>query len=290
MSSRIKQGRFLITLAGVGLFLLLPGSSLAENPIALSQWTASPPRLDGLAGEWGPGSLLHVKKINLDYGFKNDGRNLYILLVFKDPKSLSSTDTAGMTISAGPKGTKTKNAGVKFVKRILTADQYILLLENQGANLTDEEKEQLRRRPQHSVFVAYAVDKKGKIIPPTGPATDVEPPAFQMRRQENLSTYEFRIPLASRGDQPAGIKAQPGETISVSFEWGGSGQKTRSTRTSWSTPWSMVSGGALADNGETRAQEFLNDYDSMSRPSLEMKKYAFQVEVELAKEVSVPDH
>jgi len=279
----MNQSQFLIALAGLSLFLLLPGSVLSEDPIVLSRWADSPPKLDGQAGEWGSDSLLHLKKIDLDYGFKNDDRNLYILLVFRNPKSLSSIDSVGMTISGGPEGTKNANTAVKFVKRILTSDQYISLLENQGAQLTDEEKEELRWRTQHIVFTAYAVDKKGNVIPPKGSATAAEPPAFQARRQENISTFEFRIPLASREISPAGIEAEPGTAISVSFKWGGAAQQTLSPRTSWSTPWSMVSGGALADNGETRAQEFLNSFDSMSRPSMEAKKYSFRVDVQLAK-------
>jgi hypothetical protein len=265
------------------LFLLLPGDVLSEDPIALSRWADSPPKLDGQAGEWGLDSLLHQEKIDLDYGFKNDDRNLYILLVFRNPKSLSAIDSVGMTISGGPEGTKNPNTAVKFVKRILTTDQYISALEDQGVQLTAGEKEGLRNWPQHFVFAAYAIDKKGNIIPAAAPAADVEPPAFRTRRSQNISTYEFRIPLASREAYPAGIEAEPGKTISVSFEWGGSAQKALSPRTSWSTPWSLVSGGAIGDNDETRAQEFLNSFDSMSRPSLETKKFSFRVDVRLAK-------
>jgi hypothetical protein len=278
-----------MVLAGIGWLLLFAGFGFSEDPVAQSQWTASPLQLDGLAEEWRSDSLLHVKKIDLDYGFRNDGRNLYILLVFRNPKSLSSIDAVGITISGSPEGTEHNNNKVRFIKKTLTADQFIAMLEYQGAHLTGEKKEELRRRPQHPVLAAYAVDKKGKILSPTGSATGVEPPAFQTTKQENGVTYEFRIPLASREVYPAGIEAEPGTTISVSFKWGGSAQKTLSPRTSWSTPWSMVSGGALADNGETRAQEFLNSYDSMSRPSLEGKKYALRVDVQLAKQVSVPD-
>jgi hypothetical protein len=285
----MRQSLFFMVLAGIGWFLLFAGFGFSEDPVAISQWTASPLLLDGLAEEWRADPLLHEKKIDLDYGFRNDGRNLYILLVFRNPKFLSSIDAVGITISSSPEGIKNRNNGVKFLKKILKADQFIALLENQGAHLTGEEKEELRRRPQHPVSAAYAVDKKGKILSPTGSATGVEPPAFQTTKQENLVTYEFQIPLASREVYPAGIGAEPGTTLSVSFKWGGSAQKTLSTRTSWSTPWSMVSGGALADNGETRAQAYLNSFDSMSKPSLEGKKYALRVSVRLAKPAGAPD-
>jgi len=285
----MRQRSFLVALIEIVLVPLFSGFCFSEDPVAQSQWTSSPPKLDGLAGEWRSDSLLPVEKLDLDYGFRNDDRNLYILLVFKNPKFLSSIDAVGITISGGPGGTKNKNNAVKFVKRILTTDQYISMLENQGAPLTGEEREELRRQPRYPVFAAFAVDKKGKILSPSGAATNVEPPAFQTRRQENVSTYEFRIPLTSREPCPAGIEAGPGTTISVSFKWGGSAQKTLSPRTSWSTPWAMVSGDALADNAETRAQEFMNSFDSMSRPSLETKKYAFRVVFRLAQPVGSPD-
>ncbi len=278
----MPQSQFSRVLVGVGLSFILSGLLFSEEPVALSRWTDSPPKLDGRAEEWGPESLLHLKKIELDYAFKNDGRNLYILLVFRNPKSLSSIDSLGITIAGGPKGTKNENTAVRFIKRVLTADQYISMLENQGVPLTANEKEGLGNWPQHFVFAAYAVDKKGKVIPVTASAADVEPPAFRTRRHQNISTYEFRLPFASREAHPAGIEAEPGRAISVSFKWGGSTQKELSPKTSWSTPWSLVSGGAIGDNDETRAQEFLNSFDSMSRPSLETKKYSFRVDVRLA--------
>lgn len=285
----MRPSRIFVALAGIVGFLLFSGICFSEDPVAQSQWTSSPLLLDGLAEEWRADSLLHEKKIDLDYGFRNDGQNLYILLVFRNPKFLSSIDAAGMTISCSLVGTKPNNNSVRFIKKTLTADQFIAMLEYQGVHLTGEKKEELRRQPQHPVFAACAVDKKGKILSPAAPATDVELPAFQATKQENGVTYEFRMPLASREVYPAGIGAEPGTSISVSLEWGGSVQKTLSTRTSWSTPWSMVSGGALADNGETRAQAYLNSFDSMSKPSLEGKKYALRVGVRLAKPAGAPD-
>jgi hypothetical protein len=279
----MKHRLFPVVRVGIGLCLLLSGFLYCEDPAVSSQWAASPLHIDGLAGEWESDALLHIDKIDLDCAFKNDGQNLFILLIFRNPKSLSSIELAGMIIRGGPKGVSPKDYGIRFVKRILTTDQYISALEDQGVQLTAGEKEGLRNWPQHFVFAAYAIDKKGKIIPAAAPAADVEPPAFRTRRSQNISTYEFRIPLASREAYPAGIEAEPGKTISVSFEWGGSAQKALSPRTSWSTPWSLVSGGAIGDNDETRAQEFLNSFDSMSRPSLETKKFSFRVDVRLAK-------
>lgn len=158
----MRQSAFLIVLAGLGLLVVSSGFCFAEVQVALSQWAAARPKLDGLAEEWPPDSVLHEKKMDLDYGFKNDDRNLYILLVFRNPKFLSSIETLGILISAGLEGTKNNGSAVRFVKKTITADQYISLLESRGASPTDEEREKLRRQSRHPVFAAYAVDKKGK--------------------------------------------------------------------------------------------------------------------------------
>jgi hypothetical protein len=282
--SEMLKSQFSKALAGAGLSLLLSGFLFSEDPVVLSQWAASAVQLDGRAGEWASDSLLHLDKIDLDCGFKNDVRNLYVLIVFKDPKHLSSIDSMGITISGAPAGTKKKGRAVKFITTFLAADEYISMLEEKGARLTEKEKEDIGRRTRYPVFAAYPVDRKGRALPSSGPeAADREPPAFQATRFANISTYEFRIPLASRETYPVGIEAAPGEAISIFLEWGGAAKKTLSPRTSWSTPGSIVSGGAIGDNDETRAQEFLNSFDSMSRPSLETKKYSFGVDVRLAK-------
>jgi hypothetical protein len=282
--SEVQKSQFSKALAGVGLSLLLSGSLFSEDPVVLSQWAASPVRLDGRAGEWASDSLLHLEKIDLDCGFKNDARNLYVLIIFKDPKHLSSIDSMGITLSCAPAGTKKRSRAIKFITTFLTADEFISMSEGTGTRLTEKEKEDIRGRVRYPVFAAYPIDKKGKAFPPAGLAAgDEEPPAFWATRFANISTYEFRVSLSSREDYPAGIEAGPGEAISISVEWGGAAKKTLSPRTSWSTPGSIVSGGAIGDNDETRAQEFLNSFDSMSRPSLETKKYSFGVDVRLAK-------
>jgi hypothetical protein len=272
-----------VILGAVGLSLCLAGWIFSGVPVVLSRWAASPLHIDGLVGEWESGPLLHIDKIDVDCAFMNDGRDLFILLVFKDPESLISIESTGITIRYGPKEDPSKNGGVRFNRIVLTTDQYISALENQGVHLTEGDKEGLHHWPQHFLFAAYAVDKDGKTIPAPASSGGVEPPTFRTRRRQNGSTYEFRLPLSLREAYPAGIEAKPGQSISVFFEWGGSAQKALSPKTSWSTPGALVSGGAIGDNDETRAQEFLNSFDSMSRPSLETKKFSFGVQVQLAK-------
>lgn len=279
----MRKSGLLASLVGVGAFLLCSGFAFPDDMMAKSKWTASSLKVDGRDEEWRTDRLYLGEKVNVVYAFRNDARNLYILFVVKNLKYLSSIDATGIAIYLGPEGTKRKSGGVRFIKKIVPADQFIALLENQGTPLTEQEKAELRTRPQHPIFEAYLVDKKGKIIKrPVGPKTDVEPPAFSASKQGNIVTYEFRIPLASRGLSSAGIGAEPGKTIRVFFEWGGSAKKVLKPKASWPTPESLVSGSVTTGADETRAQEFLSSFDSMSSPSMETKKYSFWVDVELS--------
>jgi len=221
----MREDGLFIGLIGIGLLLFLIGFAFSDDMMAQSQWTASPLKVDGLDEEWLSDNLYFEKKANVNFAFRNDGRNLYILFVFRNPKSLSTIDATGMTIYCSPEGIKQKNNGIIFIKKNIPADQFITLLENQGTLLTEEEKGLFRFRSQYPIFEAYAIDNTEKILMPAGPQPDVEPPAFRAAKKENIVTYEFRIPLASRERHPAGIGAEPGKTIKVFFEWGGSAKK-----------------------------------------------------------------
>ena len=283
-NERMRKGGLLASLVGIGVFLFCSGFAFSDDTMAKSKWTASSLKVDGLDEEWSADHLYLGEKVNIGCAFRNDARNLYILFVFKNLKYLSSIDATGIAIYLGPEGMKRKNSGVRFIKKIVPADQFIAMSENQGTPLTEEEKAELRKRPQHPIFEAYLVDKKGKIIKqPAGPKTDVEPPGFSATKQGNIVTYEFRIPLESRELSPAGISADPGKTLRVFFGWGGSAKKVLKAKASWPTPESLVSGSVTTGADETRAQEFLSSFDSMSSPSIETKKYSFWVDVELAR-------
>jgi hypothetical protein len=280
----MRKSALRASLVGLGVFLLYSGFAFSNEQRAKSKWAAAVVKVDGLDEDWRADHLDLGEKANVAYAFRNDAQNLYILFVFKNLKYLSSIDATGIAIYLGPEGMKRKDSGVRFIKKIVPADQFIAMLENQGTPLTEGEKAELRTQPQHPIYEAYSLDKKGKIIKqPAGPKTDVEPPAFCATKQGRIVIYEFRIPLASSELTPAGIGAEPGKIIRVFFEWGGSAKKVLKAKASWPTPESIVSGSVTTGADETRAQEFLSSFDAMSSPSIETKKYSFWVDVEFAR-------
>lgn len=86
------------------------------------------------------------KSVSVDYAFCNDGRNLCVLFMFKDPKFLSSIDATGITIYANTSGKKDKDSGIRFLKKVLTAEELIAWMESQGSTLPEEKKEVEKER------------------------------------------------------------------------------------------------------------------------------------------------
>ena len=267
---------------GLGLAWVCGGLAFSDDRTARSVWTPSSLQVDGLNAEWQGNALLSEKKPGVNYAFKNDGRSLYALVVFKNARSLEAFEATGMAIYYSPGGTKEKTNGTRFIKEDVPVDRFISLLESQGKVLTEEDKGFLRTRFQYPVFEAYSIDQYGKYIPAARPRPGVEPPVFRAVKTEDGLTCEFRIPLAARAPRPEGPGGAPGQTVMVGFEWGGSALKVLSTKASWHSPQSLVSGDVFSGSGETRAQEFLSSFDSLSRPSLKTKAYSFWVGVRLA--------
>ena len=216
----IKNKPILGLIQIVTLILFVPISLPAEN-IILSTWTASPLQIDGQIEDWAGDAVTSEKSIGVDYAFRNDGRNLYVLFIFKDPKFLSSIDMTGITLYASTLGKKDKDWGVKFLKKTVSGEQLIEYMEKMGQPLSEERKQELKDKPQLILFTGTAVNKKGEDIFPAGPVQDIDLPGFRTGRQENMVLYEFRIPLAPREVHPAGIGTEPGKDIKIGFEWGG---------------------------------------------------------------------
>jgi hypothetical protein len=286
---RMRTNKGTSGLIGMVLVFLLSGFSFSDDAVAESQWTTSPPKVDGLAGEWPSDRLYSEKGVNVDYAFRNDGRNLYILFMLRNSKSPGAIDAGEMTIYLGTAGKKKKDFGVRFIKRTVTTDQFIAAMEKLVGPLTEENKMRLLTEPYYTVLEADAVDKKGKVIPPSGPRAEVELPAFNGTRQGGLTTYEFSVPLSSGKLYPGGFVAEPGTNIEVGFEWGGLAKvmgPAMPNRPEPPPPSGAPTGsGEPTEFGETPAQKQLSAYDVMSGPDRSgIKKRSFWVRVKLAQD------
>jgi hypothetical protein len=204
--------RFAISL----IIAALMGTALpaaAKDAVVESVWAAGPVTIDGALKEWNDVTPATDKGSNARYALKNDGKNLYIVMVLNDAVARSTIQYTGMKIyvTAGPK--KSKDTGVLFLEKTLTPDELIASLEKKGETVTEEKKAEIRKQRSYTVFLEEAITGKGEAE--TG-GTKPEPALFRMGKSGQAEVYEFKIPL-SRIEGAAG----PGSAVKVGFEWGG---------------------------------------------------------------------
>lgn len=272
------------------LFIILAVSFLgfSKKQTVESRWTALPLKIDGLQNDWSGNTFAFEKKVEVDYAFRNDADNFYVLFVFKDLKFLSSINFTGMTLWFNVEGKEKKNYGIKFISKRIPTDVFIALLEKQRGPIPEERKKQMKARPFYFIYNYEVVGKKSKSPSQPKPGR-TEQPVFRAMKGKNASIYEFRVPLKKPDDQSPGIGIEPGKNVTVGFEWGGmtkelieqlmkrrASGKVSDTDPSirgdkWSTERDYVRG------GDTRSPERM-------RIAGRYKKYSFWVDVKLAQE------
>lgn len=218
----MKQGKKwnVFCLGCMILALCRPGFS--EDKVVESQWTAAPPQIDGLNKDWDTQVLNAEKKFGVDYAFRNDADNLYVLVTFRDPRYLSSINFTGMTIWFSPEGGKKKDFGIRFVNIPITADQYIAILEKKTGAVSEAQKAQIRANERYMYYDYELINKTSEEAPAQFTETPgLKVPVFKHSVLEKTVTYEFSVPLKRLAELSAGIGADPGRTIRLCFEWGG---------------------------------------------------------------------
>jgi len=267
-----------LLVAGLGLLPAALGAAVVE-----SRWAAEPVRIDGRASDWGEAVMSPQKNLGVDLAFRNDASNLYVLVVFKEPRYLSSMEFTGITVYFSPAGKKQKDFGIRFLRKNATPDELISRLEKQGQALTEEKKAEIKAKPIYYLFDAEVVNKKGEVISPPVASGETEPPAFRLSKSpEGFLVYELRAPLAQRDVYPAGVGSGPGQLIRLGFEWGGMTPEIRAA---------MMGRGQMPDqsqvSGEDARGERAENEDAGSSPSLARtaqgpKQYSFWIDLKLA--------
>ncbi|MEN6560372.1 MAG: hypothetical protein ABFD52_06335 [Acidobacteriota bacterium] len=209
--------RLLVILAAAAL--AAPAFPKDEARAIDSAWASAPVKIDGLAQDWQGAPFLTDKGSKAEYALRNDGRNLYIVFLFRTPEAASTIEATGLKIFFGGEGRKSKDRGVHFLKKSVSADGLIGHLEKQGEVLSEARKAEVRRKKEYTLLEADVINDK-KVPAPSDPAVTTDPLAFGARSQTGEIVYELRIPL-SRTNQPGGLGADPGQTLKLGFDWGG---------------------------------------------------------------------
>jgi len=237
------------------------------------------PTIDGRSDDWPAAAFGRDARSGAECAFRNDGHDLYVLFIVRDPKARESLASTGLALHAGKAGSKKSDHGVLFLERTVPAETYILWREGQGELLADSEKAKIRETPSHVLRLTFAIGAGGSVHGPLRRLRDSQPPEFAVAESPDATTYELKVPLASSNLVPGGLGIAPGQAVRIAFEWGGAARKMLSTPASRQTPPSEAGG---LFGVATPAQQFLNMFDSMSRPTMGTKRYSFGIDVRLA--------
>lgn len=211
----------------LSLWLVTGSPGFPEEKILESQKLTQPVQIDGYMEEWSQAELYLEKNSKVRCAFQNDSENLYVLMIFEEPKSLSSINETGITLSFNTEGKKKKTTGVHFIQKMLAPEEAIAELEKQGEVLSEEQKRLIRTKAGAIVYLAESVQVKDQLASEATWPADILRPAFWSRQEDGKFVYEFRIPLARPEAHFPGLGASPGQTILINFEWGGLTEEMR---------------------------------------------------------------
>jgi hypothetical protein len=214
----LKKGIIVsLALATVAAFAV---SGWAKDTVVESQWASTPIRIDAADKDWQDARFLTDDGSKAEYAIQNDGRDLYILVVFPNPLSSTTVGQTGLKVYFSADDKKDKDNGILFTMKPLDTETVIAEMEKRGQPLTDEQRTELRKQKTHMVFVEEPVNPK-KMSAVSDPTAKTEPPVYRSAgKGRGGMVYEIRIPL-SRANEARGIGAQPGQLIKLGFEWGG---------------------------------------------------------------------
>lgn len=271
---------------GVILFGFLSRPARAADDPTNSVWAAEPPKLDGLIDDWAGVPRGLDKGLSVEYAFRNDDQNLFVLLVFKNPKLLSTIGQTGVTLYFSPEGKKDKSRGIRFIQKAVNADELIAVLEREGKELTDERKQQLRAKSAYVLYDSSIVDDKDRVLGPASGSGPSIPPGFRPGRSGGDVVYEFRLPLVKSTDHPAGIGAAPGQSLKAGVSWGGMTKEMRDAQIAGLSAQGVK---ATDSGGDLSLPQFDGEGSTSGRgtPSLEAllrgpKRHTFWTDVILA--------
>ena len=244
-----------------------------------SVWVGSSLSIDGLDDDWVGDTLNFEKMFEVDYAFRNDADNLYVLFVFKDPVYQSTIKDTGMTLWINTEGKKKKKYGIYFNTRRVTAESVISLLEKQKGPLPEAEKNNIRSQPFYFFYQGDVKDKKGKILTPTALGGELAVPLFRAQAKQKMMVYELVMSLRILEKLSAKDKMEPGKTVKVGFEWGGLTERMKAQR------MRRLEQGSAKETGSGAQSVWGAEKQEGSSEPLRRKgpkKYSFWVDVELA--------
>jgi hypothetical protein len=260
--------------------MLLSASGVSKDQKVQSIWASEPVRVDGYPMDWDRTALTSEDKLSIEYGFRNDAENIYVLFVFKDPKVLSSIAATGITIWFHPEGKKKNDYGILFIQRNIPPDQMIARLEKQRGTLSEEEKERIGANPSYLVYDTEIVGKKAKAQAQSTQERTDNPAIFRYMKLQNENVFEFEIPMERMNEQLAPRSIDTGKSLKIGFQWGGATKEMREEIMRRSRALERTRADVSEDVG---SREGMSGTEGASRGLLQApKEYKIWVDVDLA--------
>ncbi len=183
-----------------------------------TRWSREPVKVDGETTEWASGSTVYFEDLGVQLGLSNDNRNLYVLFRFSNQAWARTIRTGGVTLWLDYSGKKKKDLGIRYTGGSSIADLPMQGSSSRGgfrAAMTLEMQQRLLEMEQNPA---------GQItLCPDGS----DGPAAGFAAPQGIYTYEFSVPLEKGDLFDCGIGVEPGQVISLGFEWGGMSKKDR---------------------------------------------------------------
>ncbi len=273
MEAVMKHSKIMYSFFLCFVILAFCSLGIAKEKVVQSQWTTSPPNIDGSNSDWEGGTLTLYKKAQVDYAFRNDADNLYVIFIFNDPRGFMSTiKQSGITLWLNTDGKKKKNYGIRFAIKTVSADNYIQIVEQMmGEPMPEDKKAQIKAKESYQVFHNEVIDKEGEAPPiASGPTS----PSFNTAGGKETVVYEFKVALKKDDTSPVGIGTQPGGSFTIGFDWGGTTKEMRQERLTKSTERGSQRSSGQSLGGADR-------FSSLGK-TLRAVSYIFWAEVQLA--------
>ena len=271
--------------AVIALAMVLSPSFAADKKIIESQWSATPVQIDGSKADWAQTPFEARKDFDLNFAFKNDAEFLYLLFAFNSNKYMSSIDFSGLTVWINTEGKEKKNYGLHFARKQVTGDQLIQSLEKQGQTLSDDQKKEIKTRPQYILFICDPVDKKGNPLVVAGSTKGT----FRTAKFEKSILFEYQLPIALLQDPSLEAKWDPSQPLKIGFEWGGMTEEMRKNQGSMLGDQSARAGASEGSlEGQIKGETSVvgggmsGDMDAAARRRNAPKKYDFWIDLKLA--------
>lgn len=218
------QSKNLLKVALFTILVFLPGCSSSQQ--LTSQPMSTEIKIDGDLSDWK--DLTNIKDENISFGFSNNDKALYIVMVTNDRSKIMKIMRGGLEVWLEPENSDDK-IGIRFPEK---PDPGEMMEQFRSQNKPDREKQKFDEQnqkekkdfdPGMQMFLAkqkelYVIDEDGKVLKSFSIKGDSY--AAAIKPYGSFLCYELKIPFGSKPFLSAGILKDKNNKLSIEFVTG----------------------------------------------------------------------